>query len=320
MTATTASTTAGRATTGGSAPPARRRSSAQARHNLKWGLIFCSPAIAGILIFTAYPVLRSFQQSFTSSTMMTPGRVLGLQNYRDLFSDGTFWMSLSNTVYILIRAVPLGIIAALCLALLLNMRVAGRSVYRVIFFIPSIVPLVATAVVWSYVFNSQYGVLNSLLGSIGVAGPSWLDDPAWAKISLVIMSVWGVGSLMVIMLAGVQDVPAQLYEQAKVDGAGWWSRFRNVTLPFMSPHILFALVTGLIAGFQYFTEVFVLTSGTGDPAGSTLVAGMYLYQNVFVYYKVGYASAMAWVLFVLSAVAAAIVFRTVGRRVYYGGS
>jgi multiple sugar transport system permease protein len=298
----------------------RRRGSAQARHNLKWGLIFCSPAIVGILLFTAYPVLRSLQQSFTSSTMMTPGRFLGVQNYRDLFADATFWSSLGNTVYILVRSVPLGIIAALCLALLLNMKVAGRSIYRVIFFIPSIVPLVATAVVWSYVFNSQYGVLNSLLAGIGITGPSWLDDPAWAKIALVIMAVWGVGALMVIMLAGVQDVPAQLYEQAKVDGAGPFSRFRNVTLPFMSPHILFALVTGLIAGFQYFTEVFVLTSGTGDPAGSTLVAGMYLYQNVFVYYKVGYASALAWVLFILSAISAAIVFRVVGRRVYYGGA
>lgn len=290
------------------------------KSNLKWGLIFCSPAILGILVFTAYPVLRSLQQSFTSATMMTDGRFLGLGNYRDLIGDANFWTSLGNTVYILIRAVPFGIIAALGLALLLNMRVRGRSIYRVIFFIPSIVPLVAGAVIWSYVFNPQYGVLNSLLAKIGIAGPSWLADPEWSKISLVIMSVWGVGSLMVIMLAGVQDVPAQLYEQAKIDGAGVFSRFRNVTLPFMSPHLLFALVTGLIAGFQYFTEVFVLTDGVGGPANSTLVAGLYLYQNAFAFFKVGYASALAWVLFVLAAISAAIVFRTVGRRVYYGGN
>ncbi|MBM7798908.1 multiple sugar transport system permease protein [Microlunatus panaciterrae] len=308
-------------TTTASAPSTRRPGrSAQARHNLKWGLVFCSPAIVGIVLFTAYPVLRSLQQSLTSATMLTPGHFLGLQNYRDLMSDAGFWNSLSNTVYILIRAVPLGIIVALCLALLLNMNVAGRSFYRVFFFVPSIVPLVASAVIWSYVFNSQYGVLNSLLGKIGVVGPSWLDDPAWAKTSLVIMSVWGVGGLMVIMLAGVQDVPAQLYEQAKIDGAGVFSRFRNVTLPFMSPHLLFALVMGLIAGFQYFTEVFVLTSGTGGPAGSTMVAGLYLYQNAFAFFKIGYASALAWVLFVLSAISAVIVFRTVGRRVYYGGN
>lgn len=302
------------------ASPTRRRSTRQQRHNLKWGLIFCSPAIVGLLAFTAYPVLRSFQQSLTSATMLTPGHFLGLKNYGELFTDTSFWNSLSNTVYILIRSVPLGIVAALGLALLLNMRVAGRSVYRVIFFIPSIVPLVAGAVVWSYVFNPQYGVLNSMLAKIGIAGPSWLEDPAWAKTSLVIMSIWGVGGLMVIMLAGVQDVPAQLYEQAKIDGAGAFSRFRNVTLPFMSPHLLFALVMGLIAGFQYFTEVFVITSGTGSPAGSTMVAGLYLYQNAFAFFKIGYASALAWVLFVLSAISAAIVFRTVGRRVYYGGN
>ena len=290
------------------------------RSNLRWGLIFCSPAILGLLVFTLYPVLRSLQQSFTSSTMMTSGRWLGFGNYRDLFSDESFWRSLGNTLYILAWSVPLGIVVAMSLALLLNLRVKGRSVYRVVFFLPSIVPLVASAVVWSYVFNPQYGILNSALAKIGIVGPSWLSDPDWAKPALIIVSVWAVGGLMVILLAGVQDVPTQLYEQAKIDGAGAWARFRNVTLPFMSPHLLFALVIGLIAGFQYFTEVFVFTSGSGSPAGSTLVAGLYLYQNAFSYFKIGYASAMAWVLFVLTALAAAIVFRTVGRRVYYGGN
>jgi multiple sugar transport system permease protein len=302
--------------------PARQRRpmSRQTKSNIKWGLVFCSPAIAGLLIFTLYPVLRSLQASFTSGTMLTPGRWIGFDNYADLFGDETFGRAMGNTVYILIWSVPIGIIVALSLALLLNMNVKGRSVYRVVFFIPSIVPLVASAVIWSYVFNPQYGVLNSLLAKIGIDGPSWLADPDWAKPALIIMAVWGVGNLMVIMLAGVQDVPVQLYEQAKIDGASVFSRFRHVTLPFMSPHLLFALVTGLIAGFQYFTEVFVLTSGTGSPAGSTMVAGMYLYQNIFAFFKVGYASAMAWVLFVLAAICAVIVFRTVGRRVYYGGN
>lgn len=304
----------------GPPPHRRRRGSAIRRSNLRWGLIFCSPAILGLLVFTLYPVVRALQQSFTSSTMMTPGRFLGLGNYRDLISDEMFWRSLQNTLYILIWSVPLGIVLALCLALLLNMRVKGRSVYRVIFFLPSIVPLVASAVIWSYVFNPQYGILNSALATIGIEGPSWLSDPDWAKPALIIVAVWGVGGLMVILLAGVQDVPAQLYEQARIDGAGPFARFRNVTLPFISPHLLFALVIGLIAGFQYFTEVFVFTDGSGSPAGSTMVAGLYLYQNAFSYFKIGYASAMAWVLFVLAAVAAVIVFRTVGRRVYYGGS
>lgn len=290
------------------------------KSNLKWGLVFCSPAILGLVAFTLYPVLRSLQLSFTSSTMMTDGRFLGWGNYRDLFADASFWRSLGNTLYIMGGSVPLGIITAMILALLLNLKVKGRSFYRVIFFLPSIVPLVATAVVWSYVFNPQYGILNSLLAKVGIQGPSWLADPDWAKPALIIVAVWGVGGLMVILLAGVQDVPAQLYEQAKIDGAGVFSRFRNVTLPFMSPHLLFALVTGLIAGFQYFTEVFVFTNGTGSPAGSTLVAGLYLYQNAFTFFKIGYASAMAWVLFILAGASAVLVFRLIGRRVYYGGS
>ncbi|WP_114558536.1 carbohydrate ABC transporter permease [Desertihabitans aurantiacus] len=290
------------------------------RDNQRWGLIFCSPAIVGLLLLTVYPVLRSLQASFTSATMMTSGDFIGLSNYSDLLGDDTFWRSLGNTVFILVWSLPLSILVALALALLLNLDVRGRSVYRVIFFVPSIVPLVATAVVWSYVFDPQYGILNSLLGAVGIQGPSWLADPAWAKPALIIIAIWGVGGLMVILLAGVQDVPAQLYESAKLDGAGVFSRFRHVTLPFMSPHLLFALVTGLIAGFQYFTEVFVLTSGQGEPAGSTMVAGLYLYQNLFEFFRTGYATAMAWVLFLLAALTAVVVFRTVGRRVYYGGS
>ncbi|MVA77667.1 ABC transporter permease subunit [Auraticoccus sp. F435] len=309
-----------------SSPPAAARPrprpgrSRLQRSNQRWGLLFCSPAILGILLLTVYPVARSFQQSLTTSTMMTDGRFVGLQNYRDLLTDGAFWQALGNTVFILGWSLPLSIAFALVLALLLNMRVRGRSVYRVLFFLPSIVPLVASAVVWSYVFNPQHGVLNSLLGTVGITGPSWLSDPDWAKPALVVVAVWGVGSLMVILLAGVQDVPAQLYEQARIDGADAFSRFRNVTLPFMSPHLLFALVTGVIAGFQYFTEVFVLTDGTGGPAGSTMVAGLYLYQNIFYFFKTGYASAMAWVLFLVAAAVALVLFRTVGRRVYYGGS
>jgi len=307
-------------TSGDRAVTPRRGMSQRTRSNIKWGLLFCSPAIAGLLIFTAYPVIRTVQASFTSATMLTPGRFLGFDNYADLFTDQMFWRSLGNTVYILVWSVPLGIVMALSLALLLNLKVRGRAIYRTLFFIPSIVPLVATAVVWYYVFNPQYGIVNSILDLVGIAGPSWLSDPAWSKPALIIIAVWGVGNLMVIMLAGVQDVPVELHESAKIDGAGVFSRFRHVTLPFMSPHLLFALVTGLIAGFQYFTEVFVITSGAGGPASSTLVAGLYLYQNLFAFFKVGYASAFALVLFVLSAAAAVIVFRTVGRRVYYGGN
>jgi multiple sugar transport system permease protein len=298
----------------------RRRMTAMQRQNTKWGLIFTSPAIVGLLWFTVYPVLMSLYYSMTSETMVSNyRRFLGLQNYRDLFSDAAFGQSLRNTAYIVVLSVPIGIIVALGLAVLLNLRVRGQSIYRVIFFLPAIVPVVASAVVWSYVFNPQYGVLNNILAKVGIDGPAWLSSPQWAKPALIILSAWGVGNLMVILLAGLQDVPVDLHDQAKVDGASALSRFRHVTLPFLSPHLLFALVTGLIAGFQYFTPVFVLTGGTGSPAGSTMVSSLYLYQNAFSFFRVGYASAMAWVLFVITAVVALVTFKFVGKRVYYGG-
>jgi len=298
----------------------RRTKSPMRNQNVKWGLIFTSPAIVGLLMFTAYPVLMSLYYSFTSRTMVGDiSHWVGWQNFRDLLHDGLFKQSLWNTGYIIVLSVPIGIVVAVFLAVLLNLKVRGQSVYRVIFFLPSIMPIVATAVIWSYVFNPQYGVLNNLLGYVGIDGPAWLSSPDWAKPALIILATWGVGNLMVIMLAGLQDVPVELHDQAKVDGASTWSRFRHVTIPFISPHLLFALVTGLIAGFQYFTPVYVLTGGTGSPAGSTMVSSLYLYQNAFTFFKVGYASAMAWILFVITAIVAIATFKWVGKRVYYGG-
>ena len=194
------------------------------------------------------------------------------------------------------------------------------SIYRTIFYLPSIMPVVAAAVVWGYMFNPQYGIINSMLGAIGINGPGWLNSTGWSKPALVMISLWGVGNLMIIMLAGLQDVPRDIHDSARIDGAGLWGRFWHVTLPFLSPHLLFALVTGLIAGFQYFTQPYVLTGGTGTPAGSTLVASLYLYQNAFRFFKVGYASAMAWALFIIIVICTALVFRFVGRRIYYGGA
>ncbi|MEV0614261.1 sugar ABC transporter permease [Nonomuraea sp. NPDC050404] len=289
------------------------------RRNTMWGLVFTAPAIIGLLWFTAYPVLASLYYSFTSYTLVNPPEWIGLANYTDLLTDQVWWSSLWNTLYIVVWSVPLGIAVALGLALLLNMGVGGRSIYRTVFYLPTIVPAVASAVLWMYIFDPQYGLLNDALAKVGLTGPGWLSDPDWAKPALIVMSAWGVGNLMVIMLAGLQDVPATLQEQAASDGAGWLSRFRHVTLPYVSPHMLFALVTGLIGGFQFFTPVYVMTGGTGNPAGSTLVSGLYLYQNAFQYFKVGYASAIAWVLFAIVAAITVATFRLVGRRVYYGG-
>lgn len=298
----------------------RSRWTPQARRNFLWGLFFTSPAIIGLLVFVAYPLFMSLYYSFTTYSLFGSYKWIGLTNYTDLFTDDNWWTSLYNTVYILIFSVPLGIVLALVLALLLNFKTRIIAVYRTIFYLPSIIPIVAAAVVWSYVLNPQYGVLNNMLRVIGIDGPGWLSSPYWSKTALIIISLWGVGNLMIILLAGLQDVPRDLNDAARVDGAGAVSRFFNVTLPFLSPHLLFALVTGLIAGFQYFTPVFVLTRGDGGPAGSTLIAGLYLYQNAFRFFKVGYASAMAWVLFAIILILTIIVFRIAAKRVYYGGA
>ena len=298
----------------------RRKSSPQARRDLFWGLFFCSPAIIGLLCFTIYPVLASLYYSFTNYSIFGDYDFIGLQNYRDMITDDLFWSSLWKTVYFLGVSIPVGIALALALALLLNLKVKGMSFYRTIFFLPSIVPAVAAAIVWGYVFNPQYGIFNNALRLVGINGPGWLANPTWVIPSLIIIGSWGAGNLMIILLAGLQDVPQDLQDAAVVDGANWWSRFRHVTLPFLGPHLFFALVTGLIGGFQYFATPFALYGGEGGPAGSALVYGLYLYQNAFRFYKMGYASAMAWVLLLIIVATTAIIFRIFSKRVYYGGA
>jgi multiple sugar transport system permease protein len=300
--------------------PARRWFSAKRRRDLGWGLAFASPAIIGLAWFTVYPMAMSLYYSFTHYSIFGGARWIGLANYRTLIEDPNVWRSLRNSLYILGLSIPFGILVALVLALLLNMDVKGMSIYRTIFYMPSIMPAVAAAVVWGYVFNAQYGVLNSMLRKVGIQGPSWLASTTWSKPALVIMSVWGVGNLMIILLAGLQDVPRELHDASQVDGANRFQSFWNVTIPFLSPHLFFAVVTGLIAGFQYFTPVYVLTGGDGGPAASTLVFPLYIYQNAFRYFNMGYASALAWVLMLITLVVTALVFRGLSRRIYYGGA
>lgn len=296
------------------------RTSEQKR-NFGWGLFFTAPALIGLAVFTAWPVISSAVNSFTTASLLGgPRRFVGWENYTRLMSDDQWWLSLGNTVLLTAVSVPAGIAVALGLALLLNMKVRGLGIYRVIFFIPSIVPIVASAVVWAYVLNPQYGVINNVLSVFGITGPGWLSDPAWSKPALILFGLWGVGNLMIILLAGLQGVPQDLLEQASLDGAGAWQKFRNVTVPFISPQLLFATITGLIAGFQYFAQPFVLTGGSGEPAGSTLVSGVYLYQSAFYSFKLGYASAIGWVLFIVIAVVSVIAYRIMGRKVYYGGA
>ena len=296
----------------------RRRASRRERHDLWMGLLFASPAILGLLIFTAYPILASIYYSFTSYSVLQPPRWVGLENYRTLLTDDpVFYTTLFNTLYMAVFTIPLSVFVALGLAMLLNLKIRGQAFYRTIFYLPTIVPFVASSVLWLWIYNPQYGIFNALLWYVGIVGPGWLSDPVWAKPALIIMNLWGVGSWMVIYLAGLQDVPQELYEAAELDGARWWDKTRHLTLPFMSPYLLFSVILMLIGIFQYFTQVAVMTNG--GPADSTRVYALYLYQNAFTYFRMGYASAMAWLLFIFVVILTVIIFRTSARRVYYGG-
>ncbi len=291
------------------------------RQNLAAGLLFILPWVAGLLCFTLYPLVMSVYYSFTSFNVLRPPMWVGLDNYRELFfNDPLFWKSLWNTLYFTLFSVPLCLGFSLSLAMLLNLKVPGQSVFRTVFFLPSIVPVVASSVLWLWVLNPQGGLVNSLLLQwFGVEGPGWLSDPAWAKPSLVFMSLWGVGGAMVVFLAGLADVPPTLYEVAELDGAGVWSKFRHVTLPMLTPTILFNLVMGLIGAFQYFTQVYVMTGGKGSPVDSTMFFALYMYRNSFYYLRMGYASAMAWMLFAVILAATVGVLISSKKWVFYHG-
>lgn len=296
--------------------PPRRTLSTRVRRNLV-GYAFVSPWILGFLVFTLYPFLRSIQLSFTRYNIVTPPKNVGWANYRALFTDDpSFWKSLLVTVEYAALAIPLGIVAGVGLALLLNIEVRGIALWRTLFYIPSIVPAVAGSLLFVWIFNPEIGLLNGLLKLFGVEGPAWLADPKWSLPALVLHSVWGVGGSMIIYLAGLKDVPQELYEAATLDGASAWTRTKRVTLPLITPVIFFNLVMGVIGTFQSFTNAYIMTNG--GPQESTLFYALYLFQRAWLYLDMGYASAMAWVLVVIVAVLTGIVFRTQKRWVHYG--
>lgn len=303
------------------ASPSRghKRMTRQGRRSLLTGLLFISPWIVGFLAFQMYPFFASLYYSFTFYQILDRPRWIGLENYANLFRDERFLRGLYNSTYYAIFAVPLGAVAGILLALLLNTNVRGRSVFRTLFYLPSITPVVASAILWLWMFNPRAGLINYVLSEVGIRGPSWLASPAWAKPALILMSLWGVGGAVLIYLAALQDVPRELIEAAQLDGANRFRQFWHITIPMISPVILFNLVMGLIAAFQYFTEVHVMTGGSGSPADSTLMASIYLWQTAFEYFKIGYASAQAWILFTIIMLFTLLLFRTSGRWVYYSG-
>jgi multiple sugar transport system permease protein len=290
-----------------------------ARRQRRYGLLFASPWLIGFTVFIAYPILASLYYSFCSYDAIRPPHWVGLQNYQRLFTqDDLFWKSLWNTLYMVLFGLPLSIAASLGIALLLNQKVKGMAFYRTLYYLPSITPVIATSILWLWLLNPEMGLVNVLLQHLGIPHPpAWLTDPLWAKPALILMGLWAAGGSMVIYLAGLQDVPVSLYEAASLDGAGRLAQFRHVTLPMLTPVLLFNLIMGLIGSFQYFTQAYVMTNG--GPEDSTTFYALHLFNRAFQDFKMGYASAMAWVLFLLTLACALVIFRTSARWVYYAG-
>ncbi len=292
----------------------RRRSNNRLRETVI-AYLFLSPWLFGFLIFLAGPMLASLYFSLTEYNVIATPKWIGLGNFQRMLGDDLFYQALSVTARYTLFSVPLGIVTALGIALLLNQPIVGRDLFRLVFYLPSIISGVAVAVVFAWLFNFRFGVLNYLLSWVGVSGPNWLGHPRWSLSAFVLMSLWGAGNNVVIFLAALQGVPKALYEAAELDGAGDWQRFWNVTLPLISPAILFVTITGIIYSFQTFTQAYILTQG--GPANSTLFYLYYLYKNAFGWFEMGYASALAWVLFLIIIACTVLMLRTSARWVYY---
>lgn len=283
-------------------------------------IILClSPWLIGLLGFTLYPMISSFYQSFTKFNLIESPQWIGLDNYkRAFFEDPDFWKALKNTIWISVVSIPLRIAFALFTAWLLTKPKKGSNFYRTIFFLPSMVPAVAATMVFAYIFNPAYGPINKFLEMIGIDNPPfWFMDPAWSKWGLILLGLWGIGDTMIIFLAGLLDVPKSLYEAASLEGANAWQLFRYVTFPMMTPVIFFSAVTGVIGSFQYFTQAYVASGQVNDFSHSMYFYATHIYHEAFKAYEMGYASALAWILLVITLVLTLIILKTQKRWVHY---
>jgi multiple sugar transport system permease protein len=302
------------------AQPARRGSSPLARRKAIEGYLYISPFIIGFLVFTAYPLLASFYLSFTSYNILSDPTFIGLENYRRAFTeDVQFWASLGRTGRYALMIVPLGIVCSLLAAMLLNQGFKGTAFFRTLFFLPSITPIIASVLIWLWLLQPSIGVVNYLLGLIGVPGPPWVQSTTWAMPSLVILSLWNTagGSRMIIFLAGLQGVPQELYEASHIDGASTWQRFWHVTVPMISPTIFFNLVISVIGALSVFTVAYIGTQG--GPAYATYFYVYHLYISAFQFNLMGYASALAWIFLVIVLALTVVQFTLQQRWVFYAG-
>lgn len=284
----------------------------------RWlGYIFISPWLIGFFGFALFPFVASVYLSFTSYDILSSPHWIGLANYRELLGhDARFGISLKNTLVYAAMSVPLGLGVSFVLALLLEPERRGIGIFRTIFFLPSIMPVVASSVLFVWILNPQIGLMNGLLAAFGIRGPAWLQDPHWAMPSMILLSLWGIGGMIVINIAGLKDVPVELHEAARIDGAGTLRRIWHITLPMMTPVIFFNLVMGVIYAFQYFTQAYVMTGG--GPEDSTLFYALYVFQRAWQSLDMGYASAMAWVLFLVIMTVTGLIYKSHRKWVHYG--
>ncbi|WP_235593207.1 carbohydrate ABC transporter permease [Paenibacillus sp. 32O-W] len=282
------------------------------------GYLFFSPGLIGLIVFMAGPILYSLYLSFTNYNIYQAPRWIGLANYRIMLTeDPLFWKSMLNTLYYVALSVPLNTVAGVLLAVLMNQSVRGIRLFRTLYFLPSVVSGVAVALLWQWVLDPNFGLINTFLARFGIEGPGWLTDEHWSKFSLVLMNLWAVGGSMIIYLAGLQGVPRSLYEAATVDGAGMLRKFVSITIPMLTPTIFFNVIMGVLSGFQVFLQAYIMTGG--GPNNSTMFFAYYLYNKAFKDMQFGYASAMAWVLLFITLACTLIILRSGSRWVYYEG-
>jgi multiple sugar transport system permease protein len=303
-------------------PPGRTLTLRPSVREALWGLVFIGPWLIGLLLFTAGPMVASLAMSLTDFNLVKPEatKFVGLDNYARLASDPTIWQSLIATFKFALLAIPLTMAASLGFAMLLNHpKIAFKGPLRALVYMPVMIPLVASTLVWLGFLNTETGWLNGILVAIGLPRIDWINSETWVYPALSLIGLWGIGNFMLINIAGLQSVPTELYEAARMDGAGAWTQFRRITIPLMSPVLLYNLVIFLIGTFQYFTQAFVITNGRGDPNNATLFMNLVLYREGFIFNHMGYAAAIAWLLFVVVLVLTLLLFGFARRRVYYAG-
>jgi ABC-type sugar transport system permease subunit len=287
-----------------------------------WGYGFISIWIVGFLLFTLIPMIATFVFTFTNInlTQDQPLRFVGLENYRELFADPRTWDALSVTLRFAAFALPIGLLLPFSLALLLNSKsLRGSRYFQALFFMPFVIPFVAALFAWGGMLNPEAGWINGLLANLGIQGPDWLNDPAWVYPSLVMVGLWGIGSAIIINIAGLQNVPTELYDAANVDGAGWWGQLRHVTIPLMSPVLFYGIVLGTIGVLQYFLVPLVLNSGDGRPAGTTFFFNVFIYKTFFTFQDMSAGATQAWFLFLIILAFTLVLFWSARFWVYYAG-